>query len=151
MVLFGRQSTDAHATNSLALAPQWHSAFGTEPQHNHKQYIALTQIKHCWQFQYRAERLTHSITYKNGTDYVQSHQVHASKHRKPQDRSTNSTKELKQMVRGNGSCRNTYQINQLTFALLAPCAATTIAKAWVLVCWWKTWRGQRILIGVSLA
>lgn len=43
------------------------------------------------------------------------------------------------------------QLSHLTFTLLAACTATAIAKAWVLVGWWETRRGQRILVGISLA
>lgn len=55
------------------------------------------------------------------------------------------------MVGDNESCGIHTQLTHLTFTLLAACAATAIAKAWVLVCWWETRRGQRILVGIALA
>lgn len=78
------------------------------------------------------------------------HTIHAGS-KQTTRQGTDSTKELKQMVGDNESCGIHTQLTHLTFTLLAACAATAIAKAWVLVCWWETRRGQRILVGIALA
>lgn len=50
------------------VAPSWHFAWGPELQHNYKEDAALTHLKHSWQLEYRAERLTHPITHTNAFD-----------------------------------------------------------------------------------